>query len=126
MKRIIIVICSLCAMIGICLHSALSLLDVKANVEYGLNEILIAGESGDQEIILKKVDELNEYWISKEGLLANYVRKNLVEDMGQSMAKLHPLAKYEDWASFYMEIASINWQMENMERSEAFTLANIF
>jgi hypothetical protein len=126
MKRIIIVICLLGGMLGISLHASYTINAVRDGIEAHTQAILKASDKADKEEILDEINSLSNYWISVESNMIHYVRRNLVEIMSQSIARLYPLAEYEDWPAFHAELLAIRWQIEDILQSEALSLKNIF
>lgn len=126
MKRVIIVLAIILAILGICAYSLYRVKEVNDQVHAFTDAVFAAIQAEDQEQTIQLVQSFSSYWREEEAVLAHFVRHAHVDEIANSIAKLEPLAEYESYGDIAAELTVILWQVEHVYQSERIKLGNLF
>ena len=118
MKRLLIAVFLMCAMLTASTLSLVRLKHVKDSMMDGLDQLVYLAQTEQYEQAYIQSELLFEQWDEQEDRLIRYLRHTDLDSISSQMARLSYLIKYKDPAEFLSEVSEIRHLILHLWESE--------
>lgn len=118
MKRLLIAVFLMCAMLTASTLSLIRLKHVKDSMMDGLDQLVYLAQTEQYEQAYIQSELLFEQWDEQEDRLIRYLRHTDLDSISSQMARLSYLIKYKDPAEFLSEVSEIRHLILHLWESE--------
>lgn len=119
MKRLILSVVLLSAILGISLYSHYNFRGHRDAILESVVQLqdLAQGPNRDPELLAKKSRDFFDDWDKREEILVLYISHGTLDHITQLIAELPALAQYEDWSSFMGRLDVVSALIDDLWRS---------
>ncbi len=126
MKRLIAAALLLVFIVAACLTGRFALKSCDQKITRLLSSAEDAADEKDFERCRKLLEEAEKQYVSKEWVLSFFVDHELVEQLGEQLAELPPLAAQESREELLSHLYATKTKFLHISRDSRFSVHNIF
>ncbi len=126
MKRLFFAASLMFLLIGFNIYCLSAVREAKDDISERLDFIEYTIVNGNSEKTASECEKFEKYWISAQHNLSRIVRRELLVQTTEAVARFVPLAKYEEYGELYSEINLCRILIDEIYDSELPLFRNIF
>lgn len=126
MKRFVLSIIIFCLMLGVSIFCSYKSYRTEQYIKAEIEQIRSLDFENDKDRLVRKTEELRDYWQETEPKLTLFIRNDFTLPLGSSIVRLPALAKEDMRGEFYTELDSIDWYIHYVIDPEIITMEEVF
>ncbi len=126
MKRFVIVIIMLTGILGAGCFSLFRLKNIVDQMETELSSLSELVEQKQGQDLQQKIQDVQRLWEDEEQVTMRYIHHDELDTITGTVARLFPLAEYENHAELAAEISRLRHLIKHIYESELPTLQSVF